>query len=57
MIIFINDKPCEAKIGDLLLKVAQHHKSHIGCVCGGNAIYEFDIVTFKSTIPDPVYFF
>jgi len=47
MIIFINDKPCEAKIGDLLLKVAQHHKSHIGCVCGGNAICQSCFVYVK----------
>ncbi len=38
MIIFINDKPCEAQPGDLLLKVAQSSKSHVGYVCGGNGI-------------------
>ena len=38
MIIFINDKPCEAKTGELLLKVAQHHECHMGYICGGNGI-------------------
>ncbi len=47
MIITINDKPCEANIGDLLLKVAQHNKSHIGCICGGNAICQSCFVYVK----------
>lgn len=47
MIISINDKPCEAKVGDLLLKVAQNHKSHVGCVCGGNAICQSCFVYVK----------
>lgn len=38
MIISINDKPCEAKVGELLLKVARDHRCHIGYVCGGNGI-------------------
>lgn len=38
MIISINDKPCEAKIGEQLLKVAQNNKCHIGYLCGGNGI-------------------
>jgi chlorosome envelope protein J len=47
MIIFINDKPCEAKTGDLLLKVAQHHKCHIGYICGGNGICQSCFVYVK----------
>ncbi|NMW19251.1 MAG: (2Fe-2S)-binding protein [Chlorobiaceae bacterium] len=47
MIISINDKPCEAHVGDLLLKVAQKHKSHIGCICGGNAICQSCFVYVK----------
>ena len=47
MIIFINDKPCEAKVGELLLKVAQQHKSHIGCICGGNGICQSCFVYVK----------
>jgi chlorosome envelope protein J len=38
MIIYINDRPCEAQVGNLLLSVAQHNKSHIGYICGGNGI-------------------
>jgi chlorosome envelope protein J len=38
MIIYINDKPCEAKSGEVLLHVAQRNKCHIGYVCGGNGI-------------------
>ncbi len=38
MIISINDKPCEGHVGEVLLKVAQLNKSHIGCICGGNGI-------------------
>jgi chlorosome envelope protein J len=38
MIIYINDKPCEAKVGELLLHAAKENKSHIGYICGGNAI-------------------
>ncbi|MEI6847739.1 MAG: 2Fe-2S iron-sulfur cluster-binding protein [Chlorobiaceae bacterium] len=38
MIIHINDKPCETQTGEVLLRVAQHHKSHIGYICGGSGI-------------------
>ena len=38
MIIYVNDKPCEADAGDLLLHAAQRNKAHIGCICGGNGI-------------------
>jgi len=38
MIIYINDRPCEAKVGDLLLNTAKQNKSHIGYICGGNGI-------------------
>ncbi len=47
MIIFINDKPCEAKTGDLLLKVAQQHNCHIGYICGGNGICQSCFVYVK----------
>ena len=47
MIISINDKPCEGHVGDLLLRVAQLNKSHIGCVCGGNAICQSCFVYVK----------
>jgi chlorosome envelope protein J len=47
MIIYINDKPCEAQVGDLLLAVAQHHKSHIGYICGGNGICQSCFVYVK----------
>jgi chlorosome envelope protein J len=38
MNIYINDRPCEAQVGDLLLSAAQHHKAHIGYICGGMGI-------------------
>jgi chlorosome envelope protein J len=38
MIIYINDRPCEAKVGDLLLNAAKNNKAHIGYICGGNGI-------------------
>ena len=38
MIIYINDRPGEAQVGNQLLSVAQHNKSHIGYICGGNGI-------------------
>jgi len=38
MIIYINDKACEAESGSLLLHAAQDNKAHIGCICGGNGI-------------------
>ncbi|MGC8774872.1 MAG: 2Fe-2S iron-sulfur cluster-binding protein [Chlorobaculum sp.] len=38
MIIYINDKPCDAKVGDLLLNTAKLNKAHIGYICGGNGI-------------------
>jgi chlorosome envelope protein J len=38
MIIYINDRHCEAKVGDLLLNTAKQNKSHIGYICGGNGI-------------------
>jgi chlorosome envelope protein J len=38
MTIYINDRPCEAQVGDLLLNAAKRNKSHIGYICGGNAI-------------------
>jgi chlorosome envelope protein J len=47
MIIYINDKPCEAQAGDLLLGIAQHHKSHIGYICGGNGICQSCFVYVK----------
>ena len=47
MIFSINDKPCEGQVGELLLKVAQLNKSHIGCVCGGNAICQSCFVYVK----------
>ncbi|NTV97599.1 MAG: 2Fe-2S iron-sulfur cluster binding domain-containing protein [Chlorobiaceae bacterium] len=47
MIIYINDKPCEALAGDLLLRVAQNHKCHIGYICGGNAICQSCFVYVK----------
>jgi len=47
MIIFINDKPCEAKVGDKLLGVAQLHKSHIGYICGGNGFCQSCFVYVK----------
>jgi chlorosome envelope protein J len=38
MIIYINDRPCEAQVGDLLLATAKNNKAHIGYICGGNGI-------------------
>lgn len=38
MIIYINDRPCEAQVGDLLLNAAKQNKAHIGYICGGNGI-------------------
>ncbi|TCD47361.1 2Fe-2S iron-sulfur cluster-binding protein [Chlorobium sp. N1] len=38
MNIYVNDRACQAETGDLLLSVAQHNKSHIGYICGGNGI-------------------
>lgn len=38
MNIYINDRPCEAKVGDLLLTTAKNNKAHIGYICGGNGI-------------------
>jgi chlorosome envelope protein J len=38
MIIYINDRPCEAQVGDRLLSTAQHNKAHIGYICGGNGL-------------------
>ncbi|HHE33165.1 MAG TPA: 2Fe-2S iron-sulfur cluster binding domain-containing protein [Chlorobaculum parvum] len=38
MNIYINDKPCKAEVGDLLLNAAKNNKAHIGYICGGNAI-------------------
>ncbi|MEE9905506.1 MAG: (2Fe-2S)-binding protein [Chlorobium sp.] len=38
MIIYINDKACEAETGSLLLHAAQQNNAHIGCICGGNGI-------------------
>ncbi|MBN1928832.1 MAG: (2Fe-2S)-binding protein [Chlorobiaceae bacterium] len=38
MTLYINDKPCEAQVGDLLLNAAKKNKAHIGYICGGNAI-------------------
>ncbi|NTU98191.1 MAG: 2Fe-2S iron-sulfur cluster binding domain-containing protein [Chlorobiaceae bacterium] len=47
MIISVNDKPCEAQIGDLLLKTAQNHNCHIGYICGGNAICQSCFIYVK----------
>lgn len=38
MKILINDKPCEARVGDRLLDLAQQNRAHIGYLCGGNGI-------------------
>jgi chlorosome envelope protein X len=38
MKIRINDKECEAQIGDRLLDTARTNHGHIGYFCGGNAI-------------------
>ena len=47
MIIYVNDKPCEAEAGDLLLHAAQRNKAHIGCICGGNGICQSCFVYVK----------
>lgn len=47
MIIYINDKPCEAEAGELLLHAAQRNKAHIGCICGGNGICQSCFVYVK----------
>ncbi|NTW56577.1 MAG: 2Fe-2S iron-sulfur cluster binding domain-containing protein [Chlorobiaceae bacterium] len=47
MIIYINDRPCEAQAGDLLLRVAQNNKCHIGYICGGNGICQSCFVYVK----------
>ncbi len=47
MIIFINDKPCEAQVGDKLLQVAQDHQCHIGYICGGNGFCQSCFVYVK----------
>ncbi|MBM3163425.1 MAG: (2Fe-2S)-binding protein [Chlorobi bacterium] len=47
MIIYINDKPCEAETGSLLLHAAQHNNAHIGCICGGNGICQSCFVYVK----------
>lgn len=38
MSIIINDRQCEAQIGDRLIDIARKNHSHIGYFCGGNAI-------------------
>ncbi len=38
MQVYINDKPCQAAVGDRLLDKAQEEKAHIGYLCGGNGI-------------------
>ncbi|WP_294343432.1 2Fe-2S iron-sulfur cluster-binding protein [Prosthecochloris sp.] len=38
MQVYINDKPCQAEVGDRLLDIAQQEKAHIGYLCGGNGI-------------------
>ncbi|HCD37024.1 MAG TPA: chlorosome protein J [Chlorobium sp.] len=45
MIIYINDKACEAQKGDILLEVARRNKCHIGYICGGNGICQSCFVT------------
>ncbi|MEI8033426.1 MAG: 2Fe-2S iron-sulfur cluster-binding protein [Chlorobiaceae bacterium] len=47
MIIHINDKPCEARNGELLLHAGQFNKSHMGYVCGGNGICQSCFVYVK----------
>jgi chlorosome envelope protein J len=47
MIIYINDQPCEAQTGELLLSVAQRNKCHIGYICGGNGICQSCFVYVK----------
>jgi chlorosome envelope protein J len=38
MIISINDRPCQARVGDMLLNTAKQNRAHIGYLCGGNGI-------------------
>ncbi|MCG8342324.1 MAG: (2Fe-2S)-binding protein [Chlorobiales bacterium] len=38
MRMYINDMPCEAQPGDILLDVAKQSKSHIGYICGGSGV-------------------
>ena len=38
MRIYINDMPCEAQPGDILLDVAKQNKCHIGYICGGSGV-------------------
>ena len=38
MRIHINDRPCEAQPGDILLDVAKRNKCHIGYICGGSGV-------------------
>ena len=38
MRIYINDRPCEAQPGDILLDVAKQNKCHIGYICGGSGV-------------------
>lgn len=47
MIIYINDKACEAASGDLLLHAAKNNNAHIGCICGGNGICQSCFVYVK----------
>jgi chlorosome envelope protein J len=47
MIIYINDRPCEAQVGDLLLSTAKNNKAHIGYICGGNGICQSCFVYVK----------
>ncbi|HWQ26313.1 MAG TPA: 2Fe-2S iron-sulfur cluster-binding protein [Chlorobaculum sp.] len=47
MIIYINDRPCETQVGDLLLSTAKNNKAHIGYICGGNGICQSCFVYVK----------
>lgn len=38
MRIYINDMPCEAQPGDILLDIAKQNKCHIGYICGGSGV-------------------
>ncbi len=38
MRIYINDMPCEAQPGDILLDVAKQNQCHIGYICGGSGV-------------------
>lgn len=38
MIIYINDRPSEARVGQLLLSAAKENRAHIGYICGGSGI-------------------